>query len=56
MRIQNEIFPAQNTKQLKYLIILGMIDAAYHEKPLIINKAALREKLVSHHQAVNINL
>ena len=35
--------------------VLDKINAVYHDKPLIFIGAALREKLISHHQAVNIN-
>ena len=32
-----------------------MINATYYGKPLVFIRAISREKLVSHHQAVNIN-
>ena len=35
--------------------VLDMINAAYYDKPLIFTEATFRKKLVSHHQAVNIN-
>ena len=35
--------------------VLDMINAAYYDKPLILIRATFREKLFSHHQAVNIN-
>ena len=35
--------------------VLDTINATYYAKPLIIIEAMFREKLVSHHQAVNIN-
>ena len=33
--------------------VFDMINAAYHDKPLIFIGATFREKLVSHHRAVN---
>ena len=35
--------------------VLDMINTAYHGKPLIFIGATFRDKLVSHHQAVNMN-
>ena len=32
--------------------VLDMINAAYHDKPLILIRATFREKLVSYHRAV----
>ena len=36
-------------------ILLDLINAVYHDKPLIFIRAAFREKLVSHRQAMNVN-
>ena len=33
--------------------VFDMVNAAYHDKPLIVIGATFREKLVSHHRAVN---
>ena len=33
--------------------VLDMINAVYHDKPLMFIGAVFREKLVSHHQAMN---
>ena len=33
--------------------VLDTINAIYHDKPLVLIGAKFREKLVSHHQAVN---
>ena len=41
--------------QKQYSIGLDMINAAYHEKLLMFIGTTLWEKLVFHHQAVNIN-
>ena len=35
--------------------VLDMINAVFHDKPLIFIGATYREMLVSHHQAININ-
>ena len=35
--------------------VFGMINAVYHDKPLIFIGAAFLEKLISHQQTVNIN-
>ena len=35
--------------------VLDMINAAYYDKRFIFIRATFTEKLVSHHQAVNIN-
>ena len=35
--------------------VLDMVNAVYYDKPLIFISATFREKLVSHHQAVNKN-
>ena len=33
--------------------VLDMVHAIYHDKPLILMLATFKEKLVSHHRAVN---
>ena len=33
--------------------VFAMVNAVYHDKPLMLTRATFREKLVSHHQAVN---
>ena len=35
--------------------LFDMINAVFRDKPLILISATFREKLVPHHQAVNIN-
>ena len=35
--------------------VFDMINAVYHDKPLILIGATFREKLISNHQIVNIN-
>ena len=35
--------------------VLGMINAVYHDKPLIFIRATFQEKLISIQQTVNIN-
>ena len=35
--------------------VFDMINCAYHDEPLIFDRATFQEKLVSYHQAVNIN-
>ena len=35
--------------------VLDKINAAYYDKPLIFTLATFKEKLFSHHRAVNIN-
>ena len=35
--------------------VLDIVNARNHDKPLIFIKAAFREKLVSHHQTVDVN-
>ena len=35
--------------------VFDVINAAYHDKPLIFIGATIREKLIFHHQAVNVN-
>ena len=37
------------------IVLIYCINAAYYAKPLILIMGSFREKLVSHHQAVNIN-
>ena len=34
--------------------VFDMINDVYHDKPLMFIRATFREKLVSHHQAVNV--
>ena len=40
---------------VRYSLVFNMVNAVYHEKPLIIIGDKFREKLFSHHQAVNMN-
>ena len=57
--VLNMINAAYHDKPLIFIkgvsdTVLNMINAAYHDKPFIFIGASFREKLVSHHQAVNI--